>query len=94
MRVSGLYTVLFTRPPVLRDREVSGHEEMVERIHELWQSGITGDIELAARLTTEGYHSARCEEVSSKSVLKIRLKNKLHSAYHQSRNKEAFPCLR
>jgi hypothetical protein len=86
--VSGHYTILLTRPPVLRDREVSGYAEMVERIHKLWQSGMTDDRELAARLTTEGYHSARSEGVSSKSVMKIRLKHKWYSSYHQSRNAE------
>ncbi len=86
--VSGHYTVLLTRPPVLCDRDISGYEEMVERIHELWQSGITDDRELAARLSAEGYRSARSEGVSSKSVMKIRLKNKWYSAYHQSRNAE------
>ncbi|MEP7341212.1 MAG: recombinase family protein [Acidobacteriota bacterium] len=82
------YTILLTRPPVLCDRDVSGYEAMVERIHELWQSGITGDTELAAKLSAEGYHSARSEGVSSKSVMKIRLKNRWYSAYHQSRNAE------
>jgi DNA invertase Pin-like site-specific DNA recombinase len=84
--VSGYYTILLTRPPVFCDRDVSSYEEMVERIHELWQSGITDDTELAAKLSAEGYHSARSEGVSSKSVMKIRLKNKWYSAYHQSRN--------
>ena len=83
--ISGHYTILLTCPPVFRDRDVSGYKKMVGRIHELWQSGITDDIELAARLTAEGYRSARSEGVSSKSVMKIRLKNKWYSAYHQSR---------
>ena len=86
--ISGHYTILLISHPVLCDRDVSGYQKMVERIHELWQSGITDDIELASKLSAEGYHSARSKGVSSKSVMKIRLKNKWYSTYHQSRNAE------
>lgn len=83
--VSGHYTVLLTRHPVLRDREVSSYEQMVERIHQLWEEGITDDIELAKQLSTEGFHSARSAGVSTKSVMKIRLQHHWYTAYHQSR---------
>jgi hypothetical protein len=83
--VSGHYTVLLTRPPVQRDSEVSGYEQMVERIRQMWEEGMSDDLEIAAKLSVEGFRSARSAGVSSKSVLKIRLQNGWHSTSHQSR---------
>lgn len=84
--VSGHYSVTDTRAPVLCDREVTGYGAMVERIHELWQQGMDQDERVAARLTEEGFHSARTAGVSPKSVLKIRLANAWHYSLQQSRN--------
>ncbi len=83
--ISGHYTVRLVRPPIHRERDVSGYEQMVERIHQLWAEGFTNDREMAAQLTAEGFHSARREGVSSTCVMKIRLEHGWYSTFHQSR---------
>jgi DNA invertase Pin-like site-specific DNA recombinase/tRNA(Ser,Leu) C12 N-acetylase TAN1 len=70
--VSGHYTIVSARPPIQRERDVTGYAEMVERVGKMWREGIEDDEEIAARLTTEGYHSARAVEVLPVTVCKIR----------------------
>lgn len=60
---------------------------MVERIHQLWQQRYN-DKEIAAQLSTEGFHSARSEDVSPDSVMKIRLKNKWYLPFERIRRGE------
>lgn len=49
--VSGHYTVVSARPPIQRERDVTGYAEMVERVGSLWREGLEDDAEMAARLT-------------------------------------------
>lgn len=84
--VSEHYTLVPIRPLILRDRDLSRYEELVLRVHELWQTGRWNDAEIAAQLSEEGFYSARSQGVSPKAVMKIRLRNKWYSTYHRSRN--------
>lgn len=70
--VSGHYTVVSARPPIRRERDVTGYAEMVARVESMWRDGIEDDEEMAARLTREGFHSARAAEVLPVTVRKIR----------------------
>jgi DNA invertase Pin-like site-specific DNA recombinase len=82
--VSGHFSMFHVQPPILRERDVSGYDQMVERVHELWALG-QADEEIAARLTQEGFHSARSAGVSPVAVMKIRLEHKWYLTLHQSR---------
>jgi DNA invertase Pin-like site-specific DNA recombinase len=82
--VSGHFSVFHVQPPILRERDVSGYDQMVERVHELWAWGQVDD-KIAAQLTQEGFHSARSAGVSPVAVMKIRLEHKWYLALHQSR---------
>jgi tRNA(Ser,Leu) C12 N-acetylase TAN1 len=70
--VSGHYTVVSAQPPIQRERDVTGYAEMVERVGKMWRDGIEDDEEMAARLTGEGFHSARAAKVLPVAVRKIR----------------------
>jgi DNA invertase Pin-like site-specific DNA recombinase/tRNA(Ser,Leu) C12 N-acetylase TAN1 len=70
--VSGHYTVVDAQPPIQRERDVTGYAEMVERVGKMWREGVEDDEEMAARLTTEGFHSARAVRVLPVTVRKIR----------------------
>jgi hypothetical protein len=83
--VSGHYTQLLIRPPIHREADVTGYDEMIKRIEELWRNGLDNDEAIAAQLSEEGFHSARSERVAARSVQKIRLRHGWHTTYHQSR---------
>ena len=70
--ISGGYTDYTTLTPVHRDQDVTGYDQMVQRIAQLWQQG-HNDEQMAAQLTAEGFHSARSPHVTTDSVQKIRL---------------------
>jgi len=70
--VSGHYTVVSARPPIRRERDVTGYAEMVTHVGSMWRDGIEDDEEMAARLTKEGFHSARAATVLPVTVRKIR----------------------
>ena len=70
--VSGRYTVVSARPPIRRERDVTGYAGMVERIGSMWRDGIEDDEEMAARLREEGFHSARAVGVLPVTVRRIR----------------------
>lgn len=70
--VSGHYTIVSARPPILRERDVTGYAKMVERVGEMWRDGIEDDEDMATRLTGEGFHSARAVKVLPVAVRKIR----------------------
>ena len=76
--ISGHYSVIHARQRILRQQEVSGYNEMVQRIEELWHQGFK-DEQIARRLTSEGFHSARSSGVAPSAVLRIRHK---HSWLH------------
>ena len=70
--VSGHYTIGSAQPPIQRERDVTGYAEMVERVEKMWSEGIEDDEEMAARLTQEGFHSARAAHVLPVTIRKIR----------------------
>jgi hypothetical protein len=82
--VSGHFSVGTVVPPVWRQADVSGYQEMVERIRELWQAGRT-DEQMAELLTAEGHRSARSDRVSAATVLKIRNQRGWVSRWHEHR---------
>ncbi|MCA1604539.1 MAG: zinc ribbon domain-containing protein, partial [Acidobacteria bacterium] len=86
--VSGHYTSLMTRPPIHREAEVTGYQQMVERVEELWREGWDSDEAIAAQLSAEGFHSARSAGVASKAVVKIRLTHGWHSTLQRSKKAE------
>lgn len=69
--ISGHYSVAYARHPAVRQREISGYEEMVKRVEDLWRQGFD-DAEIAAQLTAEGFHTARCSQVGRTAVLRLR----------------------
>jgi hypothetical protein len=83
--VSGHYTVVYVKPPILRQQDVVGYNEMVERIKALWEEGLS-DEQIAAQLMEEGFHTARSTGVTPMAVQKIRLARgwKLPLAQHRS----------
>lgn len=83
--ISGHYSLAYARPPIHRQQDVSGYDEMVERIRVLCQQGLT-DQHIAERLTTEGFRSARALDISPTTVLKLRMKQGWQLLRAQSRN--------
>lgn len=83
--ISGHYTVVYVQPPILRQQDVVGYNEMVERIQALWEVGLS-DEQIAAQLMAEGFHTARSTEVTPMAVQKVRLAQgwKLPLARHRS----------
>ncbi|MDQ3258408.1 MAG: recombinase family protein, partial [Acidobacteriota bacterium] len=84
--VSGHYSIVHTRPPIRRDEDVSGYQAMVKRVRELWEEGMGIDEQIAAKLSAEGFHSARSAGVTPKTVQNIRLAHGWYHLLHQSRN--------
>ena len=72
--ISGHYTIVEARPNVLRERDMSNYGQMVECVHELCLQGLD-DEQIAAQLTTEGFHSARRTHVVVVTVQKIRIRH-------------------
>ena len=70
--VSGHYSMVYAHSPVYRACDVPGYEEMVQRVHHLWQQEFN-DEQIATQLTAEGFRSARSLEVYPSMVQKIRL---------------------
>lgn len=69
--VSGAITPLTLDPPVYRITEIGNYEQLVARVLALSEEGHP-DQEIAARLTAEGFHSARQLPISKELVGKIR----------------------
>jgi len=70
--VSGAYSVLRVRPPLLhRMTQLGNYEELVDRILKLAVEGHK-DTEIARRLTEEGFRSARVPYIDSDLVARIR----------------------
>jgi len=82
--VSGAYTDAQTIVPIHSEQDVTGYDEMVERIHELWQQRYN-DQQIADKLTAEGFHTTRSSIVTPVSVGKIRRKRKWYSFFEQIR---------
>lgn len=87
--ISGHYSDHQAITPVHGEQEVSGYDEMVARIQELWKQGYN-DEQMAAQLTAEGFHTARSSDVASVSVMKIRLARKWYLPLKQMQLVEAL----
>jgi hypothetical protein len=70
--ISGHYSVDYAQPLIHRQQDVTGYDEMINQIHQLWQAGLN-DKEIATQLTAKGFHSARSSEVPAVLVMKTRL---------------------
>jgi len=69
--VSGAVTLLQVHPPVLRQSDVHGDEQFVERVLALGHAGYQ-DREIAQRLTAEGFRGARRPRISRALVGEVR----------------------
>ena len=87
--ISGHYSVLTVHPPILRQQDVSGYDEMVKQIELLWQQGLD-DKQMAAHLTQAGFRSARSTTVIPKTVRTIRLAHGWR--FKSSQNRPATPA--
>jgi hypothetical protein len=85
--VSGHFSVQRLTPPIHRQRDVSHYAEFVARLHTLYEHGYT-DAQMAAQLTQEGFHTARNQAVSSRTVLALRRQHGWVSHYHRHRRAE------
>jgi DNA invertase Pin-like site-specific DNA recombinase len=82
--ISGHFSVFNLTPPIHRQADVSRYDEMVTRVHDLWQAGYN-DADIATTLTQEGFHSARSLKVSKTTIGKIRRQRGWVSNYHRHR---------
>lgn len=69
--VSGHYSMLTVQPPIQCQRNLPAYDELLARIHTLWQAGLN-DEQIASHLTAEGFHTARQANVTPAAVAKIR----------------------
>jgi DNA invertase Pin-like site-specific DNA recombinase len=83
--ISGCYTDATRLTPIHREADVTNYAGLVQRIQELWQAGAT-DEDIAAQLTTEGFHSARAPRVTPVTVMKIRLARQWYRPFEQLRS--------
>lgn len=82
--ISGHFSQGVVIPPILRQRDLTDYDTMVERIHQLWGEGCR-DTQIADILCREGFRSARRDQVSAVTVLKIRKQHQWASPYQQHR---------
>lgn len=85
--VSGAYSELTIRPSIRSTVDLEGYDRLVERIAELSAEGYD-DIEIAGRLTSEGFHSARGSRIYKGLVCKIRHAHGFPSLLAEFRNRE------
>jgi DNA invertase Pin-like site-specific DNA recombinase len=69
--VSGHFSEKTVPVPVRRQRDLSNYGLMAERVHRLWQQGLT-DAKIARTLAAEGFRSAQTSSVTPDTVIKIR----------------------
>jgi len=69
--VSGAVTLLQVHPPVLRQSDVQGYAQFVERVLALGNAGYQ-DREIAQRLTAEGFRGARGPRITRALVGEVR----------------------
>jgi DNA invertase Pin-like site-specific DNA recombinase len=70
--VSGHYSIVSAQPPIYRFSDAADYPSLVERIHQLWQQGLS-DPEIAAQLSTEGFRAAREKILIPSTIQRIRL---------------------
>ncbi len=85
--VSGHFSMERIIPPIHRQADASNYAELLARIDLLTKAGLT-DPEIAAQLTTEGFHTARRGTVTVATIRKLRTRDPHVSAsmLHQHRN--------
>ena len=84
--VSGHCSALCAQPPIYRLRDSADYAVMEERIHELWQEGLS-DEAIASQLTSEGFRTARRKPVCTHTIESIRLEHAWKRIdYHYSRS--------
>jgi hypothetical protein len=69
--ISGHYSVVQASLPINCQQDLPTYPRLVERLHALWQQGLT-DVHIAQQLSHEGFRSARRSIVSLHLVRKIR----------------------
>jgi hypothetical protein len=69
--ISGAVTPLEVHPPILRQSDVHGYAQFVERVLALGSAGYQ-DREIAQRLTAEGFRGARSPRISRALVGEVR----------------------
>jgi DNA invertase Pin-like site-specific DNA recombinase len=82
--ISGHFSVAQVIPPIHRQADASNYEALVARLDELTRQGLT-DPEIAAQLTTEGFHTARRLAVTVSTVHKLRGRHSQVSSLHRHR---------
>ncbi|MCC7360344.1 MAG: recombinase family protein [Anaerolineales bacterium] len=82
--ISGCYTDQKRITPIHREQDVTDYASLVQRVEALWQLGQT-DEQIAAQLSREGFHSARSLQVTTKSVMKIRLAHQWYLPFERLR---------
>src|SRR5262249_58417836 len=82
--VAALLPALASTPPIPHQRDVSHYAEFVARLHTLYEHGYT-DAQMAVQLTQEGFHTARTQAVSARTVLAIRRQHGWVSHYQRHR---------
>ncbi len=75
------------RSPINRVADVSGYDQLVERVLELSEEGYP-DAEIARLLTEEGFHSAHSEDIPRALVVKLRLRHESRSVLRRFTHKE------
>jgi hypothetical protein len=83
--ISGHFSVAQVIPPIHRQADASNYEALVARLDELTRQGLT-DPEIAAQLTTEGFHTARRLAVTPGTIHKLRKHHGGVSSLHRHRN--------
>jgi DNA invertase Pin-like site-specific DNA recombinase/predicted DNA-binding transcriptional regulator AlpA len=61
--------------PIFQNRDLSDYEQMLERIHTLWQQKLSDPV-IAQILTAEGFTTARSDHISPYSVQVIRIQKR------------------
>lgn len=86
--ISGAVSTLSVSQPLRRARDISGYEEMVERILVLVAEGHT-DAKIARALTEEGFRAARSKKGIPKNFVRdVRRERGISSLYETQKGKE------
>jgi DNA invertase Pin-like site-specific DNA recombinase len=72
--ISGHYSDYQVEIPVTNNTKVSGYEQMVQRVEQLWRENLS-DKAIAAQLTAESFRTARSSGVAVNAIYTIRRKH-------------------
>jgi hypothetical protein len=82
--ISSHFSVAHVIPPIHRQADASNYQALVARLDELSRQGLT-DPEIAAKLTAEGFHTARRLTVTPSTIHKLRQNHGQLSSLHRHR---------